>query len=200
MKSKHTLTVLSALITILCIVAVISFGCKNNEEKPDDTTTDYPEIDTQMTTELQTEPETEPITTPAPETTEPVTTPVPETEAPIIGSFSSNTDTNLELVVDYCIERMSPTSRRVQIVITLHHYQLYCGARTSGCSLTVDGNTVKYSTDPISFDGPGENITVLYTYETYVSNEPFEISASWLFNGVYSNTEIDTLEASDTVG
>jgi|GEM_PF-6172612 len=197
---KHTSTVLIALLALLCVVAVISFGCKNNEDKTSETTTDLPEIDTQVTTEKETEPETTVPETTVPETTEPVTTPAPETEAPIIGSFSSNTGTNLELVVDYCIERMSPVSRRVQVVITLHHYQLYCGARSSGCYLTIDGNTIKYATDPISFDGPGKNVTVLYTYETSVSNEPFEISASWLFNGIYSNTEIKTLEASDTIG
>ncbi len=131
----------------------------------------------------------------------------PSPEDPVIelsGTCSSNTGTQLNLVVDWKIETVSPGNYKVTVTVYLDSYSLYCSARTNCNSITVGDYDFVYSTDAIAYDdGTGKHHTqlalkeVLYTAETLP--EQLEIGADWYFNGTYSRTPIGMLSASTTV-
>ncbi len=133
--------------------------------------------------------------------------PTPSFGAPEIqlsGIFKSDTGTGLNLAIEWSVETVSEGNYRVSATVFLESYSLICSSRTNCNSITIGEEDFVYSTDALQYDdGTGRHRTKFASAEMFYTAETLpkqlNISATWLFRGVYSKVEIHTLTASGVV-
>lgn len=154
----------------------------------------------------------EPAPTPVPVTPEPTAVPTPEptavptpeptpepTPAPSDGSFSSDTGTSLNLIVNWRAEDLGNGTTRVHVDGTVSSYSLY----VTGTSVTVSfgGQTVTASGNPITLDeSVSRTETGLFSATIDVpKGTAGTMSVDWAYKGTYSGVSLPTISASGEV-
>ncbi len=114
---------------------------------------------------------------------------------PAAGTLVSQQNEKIRLVVNYNIQMNIDGSISADFLVGLESYDINCGARVNAGKLVVNGTEIKFSTDAIVHE-EREMIFIPFTEYTYQLNPgetSLDIEASWLFNGSYAGTFIDTL-------
>lgn len=153
-------------------------------------------------------PEPEPEETPEP-TPEPTPSPTPEpTETPeptpepfpvdSSGSFSSDTGTALNLLVDWSAYTDESGNRKLAVTLSAMHYALRLDESFQALALTVNGQSLSADCPAIEYNDGDLQITPLYTFTLDAPSGSAEIQAVWHFKGSYSGQEIEQITASGT--
>ena len=131
---------------------------------------------------------------------------MPELSGKYTGQFTSDTGTDLNLIVTWAAESNSNGTYTVSLQFFLESYTLDVGTRDDNTIKvkTTSGETTYYfHTDEVEIEG--EDFT-----ETYIGKASFdlteaelisgaEITVDWMFRGSYSKKELETVEATGTI-
>jgi hypothetical protein len=195
------------VVVLICGVTILSDTSSDGSEvttvpstsAPQNNTTAEPDTtlspDTTLTPDTTPSPETTtaPATTPAPETT-----PTPETTVPTVypllsGSFSSNYDIKLKLVVDWRTVSRSATEAEIEFAVSLTSYKLGVGVRNNNY-INIGGKSYRFSTEKINVTESVKTSTPLAVMTVKVpltdGKGSFDASCSWQFNGTYSGVKL----------
>ena len=154
-------------------------------------------------------------TTPPTATPEPTGTPVPtavptETPVPTVqptaapaqeqsGEFRSDTGTYINIVVKWTVTGSGGT-KTLKLDTYVESYALVTGDRTSDVVFTVGGNVSYASSKAIRLDNVPLTQTFLGSTSVDVtSGTDVPVNVTWHFNGTYSNQNIATIVAEDTL-
>ena len=209
------------LLLIFLLVAVgifVVFRISKNEtpdtQKPGTTATATPEPTATATPTATPEPSATPVPTAAP-TAVPTATPVPtaaptETPVPTVqptavpvydqsGEFRSDTGTYINTVVKWSVTGSGDT-RTLKLETYVESYALVTGDRSGDVVFNVGGNVSYASSKAIRLENVGLTQTFLGSTSVDVaSGTDVPVNVTWHFNGTYSNKNIDTIVAEDTI-
>ncbi len=125
--------------------------------------------------------------------------PVKPTDITKIGSFKTNTGTNLNLLVEWTLSQ-DEYSRdyRLTANVYLESYSIICGKRTGSSFLTIDGHRFAFNTEALNYPGVKEKQKIFFATASVVYKEDelpetVTIDAIWTFNGSYSGVSIPVL-------
>lgn len=134
--------------------------------------------------------------TPKPTDVIPDVTPAPVTESVTAdGSFSSNTGTDLNLVIEW--SRQAGGS--VVFNVYLDTYSLDISRRENGLTFTVGGVTRMYSTDAVNYTGGDKRKLLICSFTADVPAGEASVIATWDYRGSYSGTDLPVIVASGTI-
>ncbi len=119
----------------------------------------------------------------------------------IAGSVVSRESEKLRLVLSYDCFINAEGSVTVGLEVGLECYDINCGPRANGGTVSINGNVYTFSTDEIIHEGAG---MIYVPFETYmqqidVTEKSCIVEASWFFDGVYADANLDTLTANVTL-
>jgi len=211
--SKLKATVLiAAILIVLAVIVSIATG-KTVKDKTDDIN---PTSDPQSTVspEPSAEPDEPDVDEPeqSEEPTQPVETPKPaESKAPVSsrtvtgsGSMSSNTGTNLNLLVKW--NTVAVNDKEVSVVFDIYAncYTLNSSAKYQALKLVVDGKEYVMNAPNISSSSSTPTSVKLCSATVKMDLAEGEsvsvpVSAEWKFEGTYSGVDIDIIETSGTL-
>lgn len=167
------------------------------DKKPDDgkqTPTPTPEVTAGKPTATPT-----PVSTATPATQAPTATvkptATPEVATGTSGSFKSDTGTSINVRTDWSYEDQG-SMRSVKIRIYLECGTISVSQRNDN-TLTVNGKTIIYNTEPLKYTEKVRHETLIYEY-TFLANkgETIDVEATWHFRGTYSGVRIETIVCS----
>lgn len=117
------------------------------------------------------------------------------------GQISSDTSVSLRLLCDWMRTPGDQGEDTLTVTVKLSSYRLSVGARPGMGRLTVNGETVSFSTEAISVeDNKAATVTELWTASFRVpSGQAVSVSADWPFNGTYAGQDIGMLTCEGTV-
>lgn len=208
-----------AVLVIIFVAAIIISVWRMGSDGAEPVTTPTPPVETVPGTNPSDSPDTpdepeetpEPTATPAPQATpRPTPTPTPTpTPAPTptppppsdlgSGSFSSNPDVGLYLVVDWAAGASGEGAANVTFSIKLNSYSLYTTSQVGSLVLTVGSETYYFDTPAVSYDGHTLLTTPFATKSVNIPAGSVSVSAEWFYRGTYSGKYIESITASDTV-
>ena len=145
-----------------------------------------------------------PTPTPVP-TPEPTATPVPFTGTTIgSGSFSSSTGLPLNIVADW--EAVTVNENQIEVTVTVKaiSYTLYLTQLSNALNIQVGDQYASIGTPSLNVEGAGQNTSTLGSNIFTVTLHSGEvltipIAVEWHYNGIYSDTQIDSIECGGTV-
>ena len=145
-----------------------------------------------------------PAATPVP-TVAPTETPVPTAEPTAAtgyeqtGEFRSDTGTYINIVVKWTVTG-SGSPKTLKLDTYVESYALVTGDRISDVVFNIDGNVSYASSKAIRLENVGLTQTFLGSTSVDVtSGTDVPVNVTWHFNGTYSNRNIDTIVAEDTI-
>lgn len=211
-KSAAPILILVFLLVAVGIFVVFRIS-KNNAsdtQNPGTTATATP-VPTATTPPTATpEPTGTPVPTAVP-TAAPTATPVPtETPVPTVqptaapvqdqsGEFRSDTGTYINIVVKWTVTGSGGT-KTLKLDTYVESYALVTGDRTSDVVFNVGGNVSYASSKAIRLDNVPLTQTFLGSTSVDVtSGTDVPVNVTWHFNGTYSNQNIATIVAEDTL-
>ncbi len=115
------------------------------------------------------------------------------------GSFTSNTGTGLDLIVDWRIEEDMGV-RTLYVSTSTSSNALFSAALSNAVCLNLNGNTYYSDSAPVSYGG-NSRITsplanfVIRDYPGGVS----QMNVNWTFNGVIGGVNVGVVSASSTI-
>ena len=117
--------------------------------------------------------------------------------------LTSKTGTYLNLYIDYTTVDNGDTIT-VTASVGIDCYSISVGARKDLGEITINGKTQTFSSPKITKE---ENVrssihfeTLVFTVPKHISGETtLNISASWIFNGVYGGKELGTITINETI-
>lgn len=211
-KSAAPILILVFLLVAVGIFVVFRIS-KNNAsdtQNPGTTATATPEPTATTPPTATPEPTGTPVPTAAP-TAVPTATPVPtETPVPTVqptaapvqdqsGEFRSDTGTYINIVVKWTVTGSGDT-KTLKLDTYVESYALVTGDRTSDVVFTVGGNVSYASSKAIRLDNVPLTQTFLGSTSVDVtSGTDVPVNVTWHFNGTYSNQNIATIVAEDTL-
>lgn len=211
-KSAAPILILVFLLVAVGIFVVFRIS-KNNAsdtQNPGTTATATPEPTATMPPTATPEPTGTPVSTAVP-TAVPTATPVPtETPVPTVqptaapvqnqsGEFRSDTGTYINIVVKWTVTGSGGT-KTLKLDTYVESYALVTGDRTSDVVFTVGGNVSYASSKAIRLDNVPLTQTFLGSTSVDVtSGTDVPVNVTWHFNGTYSNQNIATIVAEDTL-
>lgn len=211
-KSAAPILILVFLLVAVGIFVVFRIS-KNNAsdtQNPGTTATATPEPTATTPPTATPEPTGTPVPTAVP-TAVPTVTPVPtETPVPTVqptavpvqdqsGEFRSDTGTYINIVVKWTVTGSGGT-KTLKLDTYVESYALVTGDRTSDVVFTVGGNVSYASSKAIRLDNVPLTQTVLGSTSVDVtSGTDVPVNVTWHFNGTYSNQNIATIVAEDTL-
>lgn len=211
-KSAAPILILVFLLVAVGIFVVFRIS-KNNDsdtQNPGTTATATPEPTATTPPTATPEPTGTPVPTAAP-TAVPTATPVPtETPVPTVqptavpvqnqsGEFRSDTGTYINIVVKWTVTGSGGT-KTLKLDTYVESYALVTGDRTSDVVFTVGGNVSYASSKAIRLDNVPLTQTFLGSTSVDVtSGTDVPVNVTWHFNGTYSNQNIATIVAEDTL-
>lgn len=149
-------------------------------------------------------PSAAPTATPVP-TAAPTETPVPTVEPTAApgyeqtGEFRSDTGTYINIVVKWTVTG-SGSTKTLKLDTYVESYALVTGDRTSDVVFNVGGNVSYASSKAIRLDNVPLTQTFLGSTSVDVSSgTDVPVNVTWYFNGTYSNQNITTIVAEDTL-
>jgi len=149
----------------------------------------------------------QPSGTPAPAETEAPA----ETAAPVVsrsvsgsGSFTSDTGTAMNLVVNYSATAKSDSEINLTFDLYLNCYTINATAKPGGASVTFNGQTYTMSTPELSSSSATPTSVKLCSTTVTVPLAAGEslnvpVTASWAFGGKYSDVDLATIDAAGTL-
>lgn len=201
-KSAAPILILVFLLVAVGIFVVFRIS-KNNAsdtQNPGTTATATPEPT--ATTPPTATPE--PTGTPVP-TAVPTETPVPTVQPTAVpvqdqsGEFRSDTGTYINIVVKWTVTG-SGSTKTLKLDTYVESYALVTGDRTSDVVFNVGGNVSYASSKAIRLDNVPLTQTFLGSTSVDVtSGTDVPVNVTWHFNGTYSNQNIATIVAEDTL-
>ena len=211
-KSAAPILILVFLLVAVGIFVVFRIS-KNNAsdtQNPGTTATATPEPTATTPPTATPEPTGTPVPTAAP-TAVPTATPVPtETPVPTVqptaapvqdqsGEFRSDTGTYINIVVKWTVTGSGGT-KTLKLDTYVESYALVTGDRTSDVVFNVGGNVSYASSKAIRLDNVPLTQTFLGSTSVDVtSGTDVPVNVTWHFNGTYSNQNIATIVAEDTL-
>ena len=211
-KSAAPILILVFLLVAVGIFVVFRIS-KNNAsdtQNPGTTATATPEPTATTPPPATPEPPGTPVPTAVP-TAVPTVTPVPtETPVPTVqptvvpvqdqsGEFRSDTGTYINIVVKWTVTGSGGT-KTLKLDTYVESYALVTGDRTSDVVFTVGGNVSYASSKAIRLDNVPLTQTFLGSTSVDVtSGTDVPVNVTWHFNGTYSNQNIATIVAEDTL-
>ncbi len=116
------------------------------------------------------------------------------------GRLSSASGTSLNLIVDW-VRTPGQNADSLTVTVRLTSYRLSVGERPGLGRLSVGGEAVSFSTEPICItDNSNPTLTDLYTHTFSVpSGQTVPLSASWPFNGTYAGVELGSLSVQGSI-
>lgn len=211
-KSAAPILILVFLLVAVGIFVVFRIS-KNNAldtQNPGTTATATPEPTATTPPTATPEPTGTPVPTAVP-TAVPSATPVPtETPVPTVqptavpvqdqsGEFRSDTGTYINIVVKWTVTGSGGT-KTLKLDTYVESYALVTGDRTSDVVFTVGGNVSYASSKAIRLDNVPLTQTFLGSTSVDVtSGTDVPVNVTWHFNGTYSNQNIATIVAEDTL-
>lgn len=211
-KSAAPILILVFLLVAVGIFVVFRIS-KNNAsdtQNPGTTATATPEPTATTPPTATPEPTGTPVPTAVP-TAAPTATPVPtETPVPTVqptaapvqdqsGEFRSDTGTYINIVVKWTVTGSGGT-KTLKLDAYVESYALVTGDRTSDVVFTVGGNVSYASSKAIRLDNVPLTQTFLGSTSVDVtSGTDVPVNVTWHFNGTYSNQNIATIVAEDTL-
>lgn len=211
--------ILALLILVIIVVALIFIlrgGGDDTTEPSDDpgvgTVTDAPSDSTDPAdvsvptppAQETDEPDASPTPTPTPAPTPtpsptPTPTPTPAVSASS-GSFRSETDTGLNIVVDWTLTP-GANGATLSFKVSTESYSLYNNEAWHGLSVTIGGQTWEFDTKAIEYEGPGLGTNELAEGSIELSSSaiPATAEVSWHFQGKYGGTELENITATGTI-
>lgn len=211
-KSAAPILILVFLLVAVGIFVVFRIS-KNNAsdtQNPGTTATATPEPTATTPPTATPEPTGTPVPTAVP-TAAPTAAPVPtETPVPTVqptavpvqdqsGEFRSDTGTYINIVVKWTVTGSGGT-KTLKLDTYVESYALVTGDRTSDVVFTVGGNVSYASSKAIRLDNVPLTQTFLGSTSVDVtSGTDVPVNVTWHFNGTYSNQNIATIVAEDTL-
>lgn len=211
-KSAAPILILVFLLVAVGIFVVFRIS-KNNAsdtQNPGTTATATPEPTATTPPTATPEPTGTPVPTAVP-TAVPSATPVPtETPVPTVqptaapvqdqsGEFRSDTGTYINIVVKWTVTGSGGT-KTLKLDTYVESYALVTGDRTSDVVFNVGGNVSYASSKAIRLDNVPLTQTFLGSTSVDVtSGTDVPVNVTWHFNGTYSNQNIATIVAEDTL-
>ena len=211
-KSAAPILILVFLLVAVGIFVVFRIS-KNNAsdtQNPGTTATATPEPTATTPPTATPEPTGTPVPTAVP-TAAPTAAPVPtETPVPTVqptavpvqdqsGEFRSDTGTYINIVVKWTVTGSGSTTT-LKLDTYVESYALVTGDRTSDVVFTVGGNVSYASSKAIRLDNVPLTQTFLGSTSVDVtSGTDVPVNVTWHFNGTYSNQNIATIVAEDTL-
>lgn len=211
-KSAAPILILVFLLVAVGIFVVFRIS-KNNAsdtQNPGTTATATPEPTATTPPTATPEPTGTPVPTAVP-TAAPTAAPVPtETPVPTVqptavpvqdqsGEFRSDTGTYINIVVKWTVTG-SGSTKTLKLDTYVESYALVTGDRTSDVVFTVGGNVSYASSKAIRLDNVPLTQTFLGSTSVDVtSGTDVPVNVTWHFNGTYSNQNIATIVAEDTL-
>jgi hypothetical protein len=114
------------------------------------------------------------------------------------GSFSSNTGTQLNLMVTWSVLADAYGQKTLYVDVCSTSYSLYCTGSACGVELVVNGMSYVSSTPAIEYGGNSPVTNQLASFSIPNVSGPVSITAIWHFNGSYSGVSIGDIRASGT--
>lgn len=211
-KSAAPILILVFLLVAVGIFVVFRIS-KNNDsdtQNPGTAATATPEPTATTPPTATPEPTGTPVPTAVP-TAAPTATPVPTetpvptvqpTAAPVLdqnGEFRSDTGTYINIVVKWTVTGSGDT-KTLKLDTYVESYALVTGDRTSDVVFNVGGNVSYASSKAIRLDNVPLTQTFLGSTSVDVtSGTDVPVNVTWHFNGTYSNQNIATIVAEDTL-
>ena len=211
-KSAAPILILVFLLVAVGIFVVFRISKNNTSDtqNPGTTATATPEPTATTPPTATPEPTGTPVSTAVP-TAVPTATPVPtETPVPTVqptaapvqnqsGEFRSDTGTYINIVVKWTVTGSGGT-KTLKLDTYVESYALVTGDRTSDVVFTVGGNVSYASSKAIRLDNVPLTQTFLGSTSVDVtSGTDVPVNVTWHFNGTYSNQNIATIVAEDTL-
>ncbi len=210
--TKRIAALLALLLTLTAFGACTDNGDKDKDNSALDQVQNGQQTDTadkettppvsdseELTTEEDT---TEPVTE---EPTEEVTEPLPShgsLKLPCDGTLTSKESKYLYLSAYYAVSENADGTLSVTVDVTLTGYEMYVGARFSGCTLTVGGQSISFTTDAIRCTDPNKMSVIPLVAETFTlpaDTTEIPITVTWPFNGNYGNVDLKDLVISEVI-
>ena len=211
-KSAAPILILVFLLVAVGIFVVFRIS-KNNAsdtQNPGTTATATPEPTATTPPTATPEPTGTPVPTAVP-TAAPTAAPVPtETPVPTVqptavpvqdqsGEFRSDTGTYINIVVKWTVTGSGGT-KTLKLDTYVESYALVTGDRTSDVVFNVGGNVSYASSKAIRLDNVPLTQTFLgSTSVDVMSGTDVPVNVTWHFNGTYSNQNIATIVAENTL-
>lgn len=216
-KSVWYVVLLILILAVAVVLCVKSLDLGGKEEQPEETPgVTVPAVPvTPEETEPPHETPTQPTETPEPTeepvfvTKEPVSPtetpePTPEvTQRPPVsasGSFSSNTGTYLNLLVEWSAYTAADGSDKLQVDVSATSYAFNTSALYNAITITVGGQSYTMNSPEVSYEGSELATTPLASITVDAPQGDTEIRVVWDYRGSYSGKELDTIEAVGTAG
>lgn len=211
-KSAAPILILVFLLVAVGIFVVFRIS-KNNAsdtQNPGTTATATPEPTATTPPTATPEPTGTPVPTAVPTavstaTPVPTETPVPTVQPTAVpvqdqsGEFRSDTGTYINIVVKWTVTGSGGT-KTLKLDTYVESYALVTGDRTSDVVFTVGGNVSYASSKAIHLDNVPLTQTFLGSTSVDVtSGTDVPVNVTWHFNGTYSNQNIATIVAEDTL-
>lgn len=114
------------------------------------------------------------------------------------GAFESDTETGLEVHVDWSVFNNSE-GRKVRLDVYLNCYNLYVSERYNGITIRLGDETKSINSAQIDYTGSANSILIGSTIMD-MPDDPTDCEVSWEFKGTYNGTELEQVTASGTVG
>ena len=135
--------------------------------------------------------------TPLPEGVEAVavpTAPPPDPSAVLSsGSFKSNTETGLNMIVEYSAEALGDGTSRVNVTVRIEHFAWHYNGYPSAITVTVGNETVYFSSPTVNSDTLVMETEDLGTKSVTLpqSGGTVNLKAVWTYGGQYSEKQLD---------
>lgn len=206
-SSKGFLLLFILLIAVVAVVVVLR-SCsadKSNipepsspvEEQTSQTPQDTETPEVTPSESIQPSPSAEPTPAPTPSPT-PTPVPTPAHEVKASGSFSSHTDTGMNIVLDWQAYSSSEGVITIETSLYVESYTINVGKIYNGATVTVNGESYTIDSPEVKYEGDkqaknlilSKSFTVPYSGQGSLS---VPISAAWKFKGQYSGKDFDSV-------
>lgn len=117
------------------------------------------------------------------------------------GSFSSNTGTALNLVVNWQANTRPTGEVDITFDICVTSYEFYTDNIPYGLLLTVEDAVYTLTSAAVAYDGQALKSSTLATYTATLpsGSTTAEVSVKWNYEGSYSGVDLENIEISDTI-
>lgn len=137
--------------------------------------------------------------TPVPaETPEPTPAPTPKptpAPAPITGSFTSDTETGLNLRVDWKTYTAAGGTRKLQVDVSIISYSIFASEQVKSITLRVGDKAWGADFAGVEYDGDAQISTPAASFTVDAPASGSTITVEWFYGGRYSGKELNTITA-----
>lgn len=113
-----------------------------------------------------------------------------------VGSFASQTGTQLNLLVNWSISMDGAGQRTLNVTVSATSYSLYAAGIAGGLELIVNGMCYTTTPNAVNYSGRSMAAHTLGSFTIPNIYGAASITANWVFNGSYSGTWLGTISAS----